>query len=244
MKPNFLLLPFLSFLFLLNSCKEELEVLDEIEIKDPQAKIESLQDSISFELDGSIYTFDRPLGHGSGNAQVNLDSVTDKGHPDSVLYWREFKMMNSNFEGIGIRFVKKYSKNQLSSINFMSRPTNVLELYTKGMQPYAVDFGRFNTTDGITIDASLIDSNSNRLNLQTYLPEMRRWLTSIGYDCQENSSFEITNLHKLSTGGYLLEAKFSANLFYFEGKITADKKVMEEAKPKRIKNGYIRLRVD
>jgi len=240
MKTKLLLLPYLSFFLLFISCEEE---ITEVQIKDPQAELENLKDSISFQLDGGTYIFDSPWRNGSGNAQVNLNSITDKGHPDSVLYWREFTLGNAEYKNVTIRFVKKYGKNQLLNNGLLSRPANALELYTKGVRPYAVDFQRFNTTDGITIDVNSIIHNSEIINLQTYLPESRRWLTSIGYDCQNNSSFEVTNLHKLPNGGYMLEAKFAANLFYFEHKITTDNKVMMEAKQMSIGNGYIRLRV-
>lgn len=232
------LVSFLAFLLLFSSCDEG---FSEVEVEDSQAHLMNLSDSCSYQLDGKLVIHDKKVGFiGRGNAQVNLDSTTDKGHPDSVLFWTGFKVESETNESLTLRFVKKYGKNQLTKSEiFIARPEEELKLYTQGRHSFAVDFERFNTQNGVTID--IVNKSDKFRYLKSYLPESRRWLTTIGYDCQNNSNFEITNLHKLPNGKYLLEAKFDANVFYYEEKIAPDNNVIVEGKQKRIEKGYIRL---
>jgi hypothetical protein len=240
MKFPFPLLTFFASLLFFTSCQEE---VDELEVKARQPNLASLNDSCSYQLDGKKYILTGVGGDGIGNAQVRLDSITDKGHPDSVLYWTKFELWGPRYERIEVSFVRKYGKNQMTKPNVLFYiPTNKSGLYAKGKHPYAVDFGRFNTQNGIAINVS----NPGYPYMTSYLTDSRRWLTTIGYDCQSNSSFEVTRLQRLRNGNFLLEARFNANIYSYNASVPTPpgEKPTEVATLHRIENGFIRLQVD
>ncbi|AKQ47318.1 hypothetical protein TH63_19390 [Rufibacter radiotolerans] len=240
MKFPFPLLSFFAFLFLFTSCQED---LDDLEVKARPANLESLSDSCSYRLNGKLYTLNKRIGEGFQNAEVKLDSITHKGHPDSVLYSTLFSLGSPRREYLDIRFIKKYGKNQMTKPDmFLMHPGNKSDLYAKGQHPYAVDYTRFNTQNGIAIEVW----NPGYPYLTSHLPWSKNWLTTIGYDCQSNSSFEITRLQRLRNGNFLMEAKFSVNLYSYDasGNTPPGEKPIEVATLHRIENGFIRLQVD
>jgi hypothetical protein len=239
MRLPFPLLSLFAFLFIFTSCQED---LDELEVEARPANLASLSDSCSYLLDGKQYILTQGGEEGYGYAEVRLDSLTYKGHPDSVLYWSRFKLWGPRYERIQINFVRKYGKNQMTKPDLLSYvPTNKSGLYTKGQHPYAVDFEKFNTQNGIAINVS----HPGYPYMTSYLPWSHNWLTTIGYDCQDNSSFEITRLQRLRNGNFLMEAKFSVNMYSYDasGDTPPGEKTVEVATLHRIENGFIRLQV-
>ncbi|RNI28705.1 hypothetical protein [Rufibacter latericius] len=205
-------------------------------VQGSRVSLEKLSDSCSYTLYDKLHTHVRVLGPERRFAQVNLDSVTDKGHPDSIFYSNSFEFRSSDNSLITIRFSKKYPKKELTKVAWFNAPENEKELYAVGEHRYAVDYNRFNTQNGIAIDIQ----NSTDGFLQSYLPGNRRYPTTLGLDYQNNSKFEITRFSKLRNGNYLLEARFSANLL---SNVPTRYDWNAIASQRRVENGYLRMQL-
>jgi hypothetical protein len=175
------------------------------------------------------------------NAGVNLDTSNGgwKYDPDTLQYSRFYAIGTSpdgNVEHGGnlkIRLVQKFAKNELTR-NFLGIEAPVSDTilyYPKGNHPYAVDFSRFNTQNGVALEA-FVETANGRTWMSTYSDLPVLLPTAITNDSQKDSKFEVINVYNVPGNGHVLEAKFSANFF--------DK----DEKVQKLENGYIRIHVD
>jgi hypothetical protein len=155
-----------------------------------------------------------------------VDKLTQHGNADSVLYYRTYTIYKTGDASISLSFVKKYAKAQLHSdaSSFLS-PSNPPDLFTTGQHPFAFDFNRENTQNGIAIQVG------NGALYTTYSQLPLNVKTTLTAASQSNSKFEVTSLTKLANGAYILEAKFSATVFDMN----------ENAK--KLDNGYLKIHV-
>ena len=225
----------LLLLSILASCKKERPV----KVDPPTGPvIAAVSDSISYTVDGKIHISDpKPYNHlTTGNQQVGQKVVMDNngtdyqivGNPDSVLYYRENQVISTD-AGLRISFIKRYSKKDVKKA-FLYYPEfdSMLNLYAIGKHPYAEDFGRENSQDGIALDMS-IDGKSY-FSHSTYDLHHTSKLKA-GF--QKGSTFEIISFTKATSGGYNLEARFTA--------VVAEDFTEDQ---KKVENGYLRLHLD
>lgn len=226
--------PFFTFVVLLLfiSCKKEkIEAKQEQSLSSPQEKLKLVTDTCSYTIDGIRFSYKYLNSFGKGTQEADIDLQTGKGHPDSSMFSIKFGF-NSELGFFEIRFMKKYGKNQLSiGKSNVLVPENEMELFTLGEYPYALDFERFSSQDGIAI-STLNRINNISYNGKSYQPSWRNFPTSIGHDAQKDSYFEITSLDTLSDGRIVMEAKFNVNIFDVNEKI------------KKVKDGFLRLHVN
>lgn len=230
----------LAFCFL--SCKKEATKPVQPTVNPPGANAHKVTDSASYTLDGITYTCDLINGEEGANAGANLDTSNNgwKYDADTLQYTRSFDFATSaTFNGpnpgtLKILFAKKFAKSQLVSNRhpgIKSPVSDTLLYYPKGGRPYAVDYNRFNSQDGIAL-AVIGRTGSATSWLFSYCYQSARLPTTITNDSQKNATFEITDFYKLPTGEHILEAKFTAN-FFDRGE-----------KPIRAEKGYVRIHVD
>ncbi|MFC6999979.1 hypothetical protein [Rufibacter roseus] len=238
--PIFLILAFAVFLF---SCEDNLTEGVLIDKNSPEYLM-TLSDSCSFTVDGQFITTQRNSSGGRGtisvgNLEANRDSVTGKVSDDTVMFHNKYGF-NIDYEGfIEFNFIKKYHKKDLTKKywNTINGPEDELALYKVGEVPYAVDYERFNTRNGV----SFVFRDVLPSYYTSSMHEIRNKPTGINYDCQVGSSFEITKVHALPDGKFMIEAKFEANLFTWKYNSFTGKE--ENREMKRLKNGYLRKRV-
>lgn len=228
-----LLLPCsVAFLLALTSCKknnsDELPAIVKAEV--------TPADSASFTINGKLYTAINIKSFGSGSAPANesVDALTNVvnwvGSPDTVTYFRNYTFTDfTNAEGaLNISFVKKYAKAALNQVSTSALyyPTNPIELFTVGQHPYAIDFERERSHNGIAIKTTL--ANGGTSYSQIFLGNN----TKLTASAQSNSTFQVTSVTKLKNGAYILQANFSVNLFDNNDNLVT-----------RIENGYVRMQL-
>ncbi|MGI4803416.1 MAG: hypothetical protein ACRYFL_01495 [Janthinobacterium lividum] len=225
------------YLFVLSlilfSCKKESSSV----IEEKKESL-SISDSCSFSINGKTYVYTGIGSSGEGNRDANLklDSITHdgsyiySGDKDSVYYSSVCRfypplLSNSQPSPVAFIFIKKFLKSQMVK-NFgnlyVPNATDNYNLYYLGEHPYATDYDRENSQNGVALEVG---------NLSSYIPLWRRYPSSLKSDYQSNSKFEVTSYKKQTNGRYVLEAKFSVNLLDAEEKIT------------RLESGYLRLHV-
>lgn len=96
-----------------------------------------------------------------------------------------------------------------------------MNMFTAGSKNYVLDYGRDNIQNGIAFKISD--------GFKTYGSDSFRKPPQLNPDAQKDSKFEITSLRKLSSGDYILEAKFNALVFN------------DNNERKNLENGYLRL---
>ena len=210
-------------------------------------KLTALSDSCSYTLDGISYIHYQAYEAGRRNAGANLDTMNGdwKWDSDTLQYVASYSIGSPGVNagsggGLKVSFVKKFAKSQLTRIMFpgiVGPLSDTLLYYPKGEQKYAVDYDRFNSQNGVTLEIITGNIGGVKSVLRTYSTEMVHFPTTINTDSQKNSKFEITNVHFFPANGgwldsHILEAKFSAVLF--------DK----DEKPYRLENGYLRIHID
>ena len=231
---------FVSFI----SCKRDYK---ETIIQPQQKDITKITDSISYTLNGVTYACNTISGEGGGNAGTHLDTSNGgwKWNTDTLLYWRTYDYgASGSFTGgnagwLNIKFVKKFAKAQLTGpfIGILTPVSDTLLYYPKGEYPYAVDFERFNSQNGIVLELLGTVSGSNATErMSTNSEKSARWPTTITNESQKDSKFEIINVayvpaYKGWWNCHLIEAKFSANVFD------------RNETPHHV-DGYIRIHVD
>lgn len=230
------ILPFL--LIALSSCdKKKNEIAPE-----PVIKKTATSDSISFSMGGQLYAFGQRYKAGTGNSPVNIKSSSTKtsenklayetgglywyGTPDSTLYAINYGFASKpSGNNLSVYFTKKYKDSELKKGAVLLHPESNSDLLRKTKLPFAVDYGKENTMDGVIIE--LYDRGKL---LSTTIPGFSILVRSkLKNDIQNNSSFEIIKVEHLQDDRFLIEAKFDANLFD------------EEEKLYRITNGFIRF---
>jgi len=219
-------------LLLFAACKKNTPLPDPIvEKPDP---LELAGDSASYTIDGKLSIVNKVNSGGALNRQPNskVDSIVKdyhyyiSGDKDSVFYGRRYDIHDSEYDNtVSFFFLKKYHKNAMEG-NGILFPKNGIGLYSVGKYNYALDFGRDNSQNGVALEVRKLKEY-----YQTYGSDSWREPQVLKPDAQSQSTFEITNLKKLKSGIYILEAKFSATIFD------------RNFKPKKIENGYLRLRL-
>lgn len=223
-------------LFCLAACKKENPIIEPpvIEKSDP---IELLKDSIFYIIDGKQMvqkkSEDRSNSLKNAVANVKLDSLVKQkeytsGDKDSVMFGVGFLFGDGDRNKIEISLLKKYNKNQAQpQTNQTSSfvPKDKLDLFSVGERKFAMDFSRNNSQNGVVFE--LFGDN---YGLQTNGYPSLAYHALLKPELQSQSKFEITNLQKLKSGRYLLEAIFNASVYRGDG-----------TNIKRIENGYLRL---
>jgi hypothetical protein len=231
-------------LFAFSACKKEHTPAKSTDPEITNSQIAAVSDSASYTIDGRIYTAaaistSTPEGNQSVNQKavfnnngtmVNWDIIGDK---DSILFYRENTVSGTKDRAsITISFAKKFNKKQLTMDAFMYHPTSadILGLFTKGKHPYAEDYTRENTENGVAISVSVVAKEYPTYS--SYIPKPIQMPTKLKAGFQNNSTFEILSFVKNKNGGYNLEAKFSAYVFN------------DKEEQKKLENGYIRLHIE
>ena len=230
---------FVSFLC---SCKKE-KVEDLPAPSLPATKAKIRKDSISYTVDGILYTsngFERGVfGSGRGNEIVFSNMLTGIENADSSIYFTtqtfgyrddnpDYK--NSRYFSFQIQFNRKYGKKQLfpKEAEFTNYPVNEIDLYKLGEHPYAE---RAEAKDGIEIMISSRNFGQDFFGT-SFMPFSETNHTSIGQQPQENSKFNVISLDTLVNGEIIMEATFNVNIF--------DR---DRAKLLKVEDGFLRIPV-
>jgi len=231
------LLPGLALaLLFFASCKKESQIIEPptVEKTDP---LELLRDSISYIIDGKQMVQKKSKNRSNSLrnavANVKLDSLVKQkeytsGDKDSVMFGVGFLFEDEDRNGIEVSLIKKYNKNQAqqqTNQTILFVPKNKLDLFSMGERKFAMDFTRNNSQNGVVFE--LFGDN---YGLQTYGYASLAYHALLKPELQSQSKFEVTNLQKLKSGKYLLEAKFNASVYWGDG-----------TNIKKIENGYLRL---
>jgi len=212
--------------FLFAACKRN-KLLDEPSVSNEEAALEYTKDSIAYTIDGVSYNQSKFFSYnGSGNREPHskIDSIVNynyyiSGLQDSVLYSRNYAIYNAH-RSVEVIFIKTYNKDAMMQA-FLWRPKDMMNLFTVGSRNYVLDYGRDNIQNGIALKISD--------GFKTYGSDSFRMPPQLNPDAQKDSKFEITSLRKLSSGNYILEAKFNALVFN------------DNNERKKLENGYLRL---
>ena len=233
MKKSTLLYSFL-LLSAFSSCKKDHPIkIDTTENK--PSVIAAVHDSVSYTIDGKIYTANDYSAYSSGTEQVdqkvifpdikNRSNYELVGNPDSVLYFQR-NTVSSVGADLQVLFLKKYAKRHKGDgILYFPALKDLLTQFTVGKYPYAEDFERENAENGIALVIS-----ANGRSYTSYSPFDLSRPTQLKPGFQKNSTFEIISFTRATSGGYNLEAKFSA--------VVVDGFTEEQ---KKLENGYLRL---
>ena len=203
--------------------------------KDNPPIIAAVHDSVSYTVDGKTYTnasgsfsslstggeeTDRKVVYADSNNKFNYGLV---GNPDSVLYYQKNTILSNN-ANLVILFIKKYRiKYTGDGVLYNPALKDLLQLFTIGKHPYAEDYGWENSQDGIALNIS-VDGRAY-MSYNAFNPNKPSILKA-GF--QKNSAFEIISFTKTTSGGYNLEARFTAV-------------VTDTYETKKLENGYLRL---
>ena len=237
-KPYYFLFALITLIF---SCKK-----DDVEVIEPdpdKGEIQQVNDSLSFNIGSEKYVLVRSNSRGIGNRQINLKPFNDKipgreaaaftagkyyyGEIDSTLYCSYFGMVTNTDDrsSAELIFTKKFSLREVHPFSILLIPKDQSQVIKVGKQSFATDFSKENTKDGIVLNL-YINGNS----LTSTVPGFSIAMQSQMKDIQKDSSFEITKVEKVEGDIYMLEAKFTMNVFD------------EEEKLYRVENGYLRKR--
>lgn len=226
-------------LVFLAACKKSNPIIIEPPVDKPDP-LELLKDSISYFIDGEQIVQKRSEGKSSSIindlANAKLDSLVKQkeyksGDKDSVMFGRGFYFTDENRNGIEITFLKKYNKNQAqpkTNQTSLFVPLDKLDLFSVGERKYALDFTRNNSQNGIALELS-----GAYYRFQTYGHSSLVHHKLLSQELQSQSKFEIIKLQKLKSGKYIVEAKFSASVYWGDG-----------TNIKKIENGYLRLKIN
>lgn len=223
-------------LLCLAACKKEGPGIEPPVIEKPDP-LELLKDSASYIIDGKQMVLRKSQSRSNSLrnalANVKLDSLVKQkeytsSDKDSVMFGVGFPFEGEGRNGIDISFLKKYNKNQAQpqtnqTIFFV--PKDKLDLFSIGERKFAMDFSRNNSQNGIVFE--LFGDN---YGLQTNGYSSLAYHVLLKPELQSQSKFEVTNLQKLKSGKYLLEAKFNASVYRGDG-----------TNIKKIEKGYLRL---
>lgn len=217
-------------LFTASSCKKE-----HITTVTTTGATPAIKDSVSFKLNGKVYTGNDIFSEEAGNRQpdLKLDSIDKNnghyysGQKDSVLFDRKYSFwVGEGSQNVSFRFIKKYAASQMIKGIGILLPATDADLFKLGSYNYSLDFDRFNTQQGIAIEALTQMDGS----LYSYIEAPRPQTTIIKPDAQNGSSFEITS-YKTVPGDAIIEARFNATVFN------------EKELPQKIENGYLRIHI-
>ncbi|RZL38743.1 MAG: hypothetical protein EOP00_28330 [Pedobacter sp.] len=128
-------------------------------------------------------------------------------------------------------FIKKYNKNQAQPATNQTSffiPSDKLDLFSIGERKFAMDFTRNNSQNGITIELT-----GKHYGFRTYGYNSLAYHNLLSPELQRESKFEITNVDKLKSGKYIIEAKFNASVYHGDG-----------SNIRKMENGYLRVTIN
>lgn len=219
----------------LGACKKE----NSLQVNEKQTtQANTLPDSVSFSVDGKQYIATDPGEQGAGNAEANrkLDSVNLKTSTkyisvdkDSIQFYRNKSYLSVDkapFANFEIYFIKNYAKTATVSDSFIRYPKNYDDMFKSGDQPFATDFTRNNSRNGVALTVMLDGGVYN-----SYVSKFLGTSTTLDYNTMQNgSSFKIISVKKNGPYTYQIEARFKLNVY------SAD-----EATQLKITDGYLRI---
>lgn len=235
MKQLNLIYPILIFA-LISSCKNDNSTKPDDKPTTPVIAV--VHDSISYTVDGKIYTYtpksgsfndlstggqevDRKVVYADSNNKSNYGLVGT--NPDSVLYYQKNSLFSDN-AGIAIYFIKKYAKKHKDDgVLYTPELNDLLKLFAVGKRSYAEDFGWQNSQNGIAMN--ILVNGKAYASYNAFDPNKPSTLKP-GF--QKESTFEIINFTKATSGGYNLEARFTAI-------------ITNANETKKLENGYLSL---
>lgn len=210
-------------------------------------------DSCSYTINNVLYSCNRRITEGSSFSQVNPDPLTGIGYEDSIYFASGLRLADYNitadnvFYGEGemtLYIGQKFSKKELNfdSKNIFVSTGNIDRniLFTEGEYPFAIDFHRFNTRNGVSISVSARGESGRKETYRTYIYTPLNLETSIPMDAHNESYFEITKIHNFSNGWKVIEAVFYATVF--ESSTYAPWSPTYE-KAFKLEKGYVRFRL-
>lgn len=224
------------FSIIVSSCKKDTRVNPYVPTL--PVEIAAVRDSVTYTLDGKTFMANKPgkesyQGNYFANKKLvpnangkDMDIVYDK---DSVLY---FTSKNIYLDSLyfTISFVKKFA----STPNAQGDPTLyipyidfMLPIINVGKHTYTEDFERNNSQNGIAIKIS-----ANSTNYTSYGPLPYTMTSSLKPGFQKDMTFEIISLVQATSGGYNLEARFSAYVYD------------RQENRKSLEKGYLRLHIN
>ncbi len=239
MKKKHLLGVVIALIFFAACKKDNLIIEPPVVIEKPDP-LELLKDSVSYIIDGKLRvqrkSENRSNSLKNALANVKLDSLVKQkeytsGDKDSVMFGRGFLFEDEERNGIEISFLKKYNKNQAqqqTNQGILFIPRDKLDLLSVGERRFAMDFTRNNSQSGIVFELK-----GDYYGLQTNGYSSLVYHQLLKPELQSQSKFEITNLQKLKSGKYILEAKFNASVYRGDG-----------TNIKKIENGFIRIKIN
>jgi len=232
-KFNFIYALLLSSVFI--SCRKDHPV--KVDTSGNKPVIAAVRDSVSYTIDGKTYAsvpgsysslssggqeIDRKVVYPDSSNKSNYGLIGT--NQDSVLYYQKNTILSDN-ASIAIFFIKKYIKRHKNDgLFYAPELKDLLKLFAVGKHPYAEDFEWENSQDGIAFSVSA--NNKGYMSYNAFNPQKSNTLKP-GF--QKKSTFEIINFTKATSGGYNLEARFTA--------VIAD----NTGEQKKLENGYLRL---
>jgi hypothetical protein len=195
-------------------------------------------DYVSIVIDGKTYICkdnggSYTWGHTIANRKIDFIDKggihLDKGHPDSLLYFRDYGISNDSTLHMRVLFCKKYAKKDLVKEVIWWYPKNQLDLFKPGLQNFATDWQRENSYDGVGLSLSLKNGDKYE-TYSTYSQQYPNLSTTISNNSQSGSHFNIVKLAYTKRGDYI-EANFKLKIF----------NPKEESKT--IEKGFMRLQV-
>lgn len=194
---------------LLFSCQEEivLETVVEEEL--------DLSSYCSYTVDGITYECDEMNSWGVGNPPVN--PVDDKAHEDyDSLFFHTMTNLSKLGSGeLNIIIGKKFAVEDLIhrfTVFYKLSDKDRKDFLTEGNFPFAWDFLRHTTHDGVALRISAVIDGKNE-QLTTYSTSSPHYPTAVNPESHKESSFIITKLHHLPNGQIIVEAEFDALFF-------------------------------
>jgi hypothetical protein len=217
----------------ITSCKKE-KIQQTSSNPTKPAVVAAVRDSVSYTVDGQIYNaavdiFNPSAGIEDANRKLIFADSTNKyaysliGKGDSIMYFQKNTFISKS-ANINIFFLKKFAKPKRPNGNPYPGINDVLSIFTVGKYPLAEDFEWQNSQNGIAIDISANNKGYSSYNSYNGISTV---VLQPGF--QKNFSFEIVNFTKATSGGYNLEAKFTAAVFDANGV------------QKKLDNGYLSL---
>ncbi len=198
----------------------------------------TLNDSISFIIDGKQYAFNEVSSQVIGNREANkrIDKKSSDGREfsvdnDTLLFSREITFSGSD-GAITLYFVKKFAKTDLNYTNVLgtfATLKSVTQLISIGAYAYPIDFNRDNSHNGVAIGFLQF---KERRAITTFDISVFGRQNILNENSQANSEFKIVKLKQLKTGGYVFEGIFNTNLFMKDSSV-----------PITLHNGYVRIKM-
>jgi hypothetical protein len=205
---------------------------------------QKITDSISFSMDRTSYTFNQTNLVGIVNRQINIKPFSEAiagrdyayetagkfwyGTPDSTMYAAQFGLISDTNPGsLEITFNKKYRTSDLTKSLIVKAPKDQSEIFKPGKLPFAIDYDKENTREGVVMEFYV-----KGRSLTTKKPGFSIYIQSHRMDVQDDSSFEILKVDHIGGDQYLMEARFTLNLFDAEENLY------------RVENGFLRKNIN